>query len=117
MTQGLLTITRDGKVIFKIVAGCNGYNLPELIAAVKRLPQPWTRQSLYEAAERVEFGDQACLVVQGESGAMFLGGGSLDASYREKFSEPEFNPRWSHGTADYSAAIEIPQGVRGDRAR
>ena len=35
MTQGLLSITKNGETVMKIIAGCDGYNINSLLNLVK----------------------------------------------------------------------------------
>ena len=105
-TQGLVSVTQGGETIIKIVAGCDGYNASELANKIKAMKQVAV-QSAYNTAKKVGFGCDDCLVVVGEDTILYKGEGKLHARYRKTFSDPMFNPRWEHGTADHTEIVEI----------
>lgn len=105
-TQGLVSIVRDGKVQFKAVVGCDGMNAPELASLVREFP-PETIADLYRLCSEAGFGCEDCLVLQSETGVVSECRDDPGPLYREKFSDPRFNPRWKHGTADYVEVVEL----------
>jgi hypothetical protein len=113
-TQGIVSVTKNGKTIIKAVAGCNGFQAAALTAAIKerhKAGEEITAGWVEGVAREVRFGCDDCLVVVSESGWC----GALDnlsPLYRQTFSDPRFNPRWRHGTADHVRVIKI-----GDRAK
>ena len=104
-TQGVVSLVRKGKVFFKVVAGCDGYNAERLADNLKAM-KDHTVESIYEMAEACDFGSAECLVVMSETNHLFLGA-ELSPRYREKFNDPEFNPRWACGIAAYVEVVEI----------
>ncbi|MDO8482664.1 MAG: hypothetical protein Q7S86_02500 [bacterium] len=108
MTQGLVTIMHGGKVVMKIVAGCDGMNARKVANAIRKLGRIPSLKNAYEIAEKVEFGSAESLVVMGEKRSK-LGGSKerLGPLYRKTFSQPRFNPRWKRGTADHIVVIDL----------
>ena len=114
-TQGIVSILDvDGKkVLFKIIAGSDGYNAAKLVEWVKAQAGTFvfTIENVYEAAKRVGFGSTENLVAQDSAGSLcFDGDGGpeeLEGLYRdyEKFCDPRFNPRWEQGVADYVEVV------------
>jgi hypothetical protein len=108
-TQGLLSITKRGQVVAKIVAGCNGYNIPSLAAAIRANPTTKAKE-LADLCNEHEVGCYRCLVIQLDRIEYFVpedmefDGGKL---WRENFSNPKFNPRWENGTAAYTEVVEL----------
>lgn len=105
-TQGLVTVLSDGRVVMKVVAGCNGYNAEKL---AERLRNSWpvNIDQAYKTAEEVGFGAPDCRVVLTEDRERYDGKDDLDPRYRATFPRPEFNPRWEHGTADHVIVINV----------
>lgn len=116
-TQGLVTVTSGGKVLMKVVCGCDGYNA---LRVSKALVSKWPVSPIeaYKIAKEEGFGCGSCLMVVTDSGIfgksedsfeiVNLEGEDFDNPlYREKFSEPRFNPRWELGTADYVRVIGV----------
>lgn len=57
-TQGMVTVMKDGAVLMKVVAGCDGQNarlLARVIGAAKQVPDVRTA---YRTALQVGFGDR-----------------------------------------------------------
>lgn len=109
MTQGLVSVVENGKVVFKIVAGCNGYNAPAL---AKRLSenQPFNIQKCLSYSREEDFGCEDCLVVMSDK-EIISRAGEIGPLYRETFCNPTFNPRWTHGTAGYTCVVS-PEGCK-----
>jgi len=106
-TQGLLTITVNNNVVFKIIAGCNGYNAEDLAEIIKKSETSvFSLQSLWDMAKMAGFGCDHCLVVIDKQSSI-PNGEELDKRYRETFNIPEFNPRWDLGTADHVIMVEL----------
>ena len=107
-TQGVVSVVVDGETRVKAVAGSDGYNAPLLAAEIRRehLTSP---EDVLNAAKRVHFGNERDLVVQGPDRNLYEGGNDLSGLYmdREKFRNPEFNPRWENGTADHVEVVKF----------
>ena len=114
-TQGIVSImAADGvTVLFKAVAGSDGYNAPKLVEWVKTQTEALTTESIYAAALRVNFGSKSSLVVQDCCGALCcdeeIDPGERGNLYRDtaKFRDPRFNPRWECGIADYVEVVSL----------
>ena len=104
MTQGLVTITRNGKTALKAVCGCNG-NRAEALAALIRTRHLSSIEEIYNAALSVEFGRPACLVVLTKDDANF-GGKEIPKRYFKNFDQPDCNPRWDLGKFDLRVRLE-----------
>jgi len=105
-TQGIVSLVRGGKVVYKVIAGCNGMNARAVAEAVLQLP--WVScGEIYEEAACARFGSEACLVVQSADEEFHFTGGELGPRYREKFSDPAFNPRWERGTAAHVLIVDL----------
>lgn len=114
-TQGIVSILDiDGKnMLFKVIAGSDGYNASKLAEWVKAQKGVLTIESVYQAAIKVGFGAKESLVVQDSAGSLcFDGDGGpeeLGELYRDnkKFRDPRFNPRWANGTAAYTEVVTL----------
>ena len=108
-TQGIVSITHNGKVVMKFIVGCNGMNAASLVKVLKKDGKiPKSLWDAYILAKRVGFGCPRCLVVMNKSRREFYGSEKrLDRLYRKTFNQPRFNPRWKHGIADHVKVIEL----------
>lgn len=109
-TQGIISIVKENKVIFKCVAGCNGYNASDTANALKKLnPKEYDLKTIYDVCLINNFGcAHGCLTVQSENDFMaFDKDDELPELYKEKFNDPNFNPRWKHGIAAHTEIIKI----------
>jgi hypothetical protein len=114
-TQGLVSIVdQEGRVLYKLITGADGFNAPEV---ARRAPliiaAGGGALELREMAIEVGFGadDSESFVVQdrerdyGPAGEDWFD--ELPASYREHFGDPRWNPRWRHGTAEYTEVVQV----------
>lgn len=114
-TQGILSITRNGAVAVKVVAGCNGYNIPALAEAIRQCPTTDV-DSVHALCIEHKVGCNSCLVVQNSPDGYVSGidrddRDAIPATYKAKFADPKFNPRWEHGTAEFTEIVEIGEGI------
>jgi hypothetical protein len=108
-TQGLVAVTRpDGKVVMKIVAGCEGYRAPLVADQLKR-EWPVTVERAYEIAKSVGFGCDDCLVAMSDSQIKNETDDEPGPLYQSTFENPRFNPRWIQGTAEHTVVITVPE--------
>ena len=105
-TQGLVTVKEQGKVVMKVIAGCDGYYAKNLADAL-RTNWPVDADEAYHIANDLKFGCSECLVVLTQDNSRFDGNGELGDLYRETFSKPRFNPRWKCGIADYTKVVNM----------
>jgi hypothetical protein len=115
-TQATLAIVQKGKVLLKVVCGCNGSNILALAKSLKRHPTTDSKKIL-ERCLYHEVGcnslTNGCLVIQCSpieflvpEGMDFELGPELDR-WKRTFNDPKFNPRWDNGTASYSIVVDI----------
>ncbi|MDQ5893681.1 MAG: hypothetical protein QG640_693 [Patescibacteria group bacterium] len=108
MTQGLISIVQDGKVVMKIITGADGQCASKVAKAIKKLghiPEP---EEAYDLALRHGFGHESSLVVMnGKETFHKTDTEGFEKGYRQTFDNPEFNPRWDHGTADYTQIVHL----------
>lgn len=105
-TQGMVTVQEAGKVVMKVVAGCDGYNAKKL---AKWLEKNWpvSANEAYKKARKMNFGNTETLVVMTETEVQFKGDSDLPPRYRETFSQSTFNPHWESGKADRLTIITV----------
>ncbi len=123
-TQGIVSILVDGEVAMKIVTGSDGYNARLVAGAIRALGRVPSKEEALEMATYFKFGvyrrtsDFACpalavhcpsLVIQTPDRDFYPAEPDLALSglYREKFSDPLFNPRWERGTAPYCEVVRF----------
>lgn len=109
-TQGILSVVRQGKTLMKVVAGCNGYNIPNLEKEFQAHPTT-DPKTLHGMALACEVGCDRCLVLQVSPIEFIMPEddelGDALPRWRDKFSDPRFNPRWDNGTAAYTSVVDI----------
>lgn len=105
-TQGLISVVADDKVLMKIVAGCDGM-FGYRVATQLRAQWPVTAERAYEIAHEMQFGCRSCLVVLTKDEQFDDCDSVLSPRYRETFDDPQFNPRWDHGTADFVEVVQV----------
>lgn len=105
-TQGIVSVRERDEVVMKVVAGSDGYNAPQVAA---RLQQEWPidAERAYDIAVEEVFGTTHNLVVLTLGKAVFKGDEELDPRYAATFSDPNFNPRWEQGIADYVEIVDV----------
>jgi hypothetical protein len=111
MTNGLVSIIRDGKVILKVVVGCNGMNASDfadqLVASGNFKVFP-----AVEIARAADFGCDDCLVAMDDMGEIECGDlfpEDLGPLYFSKFQDPRFNPRWTCGLCEYTEVRDVSE--------
>lgn len=107
-TQGMISITRDGNVVRKIIAGCDGFNA-SLVAKKIMEDLIFDLQELFDLCLENNFGCSDCLVVQSKKEYISMEridkiGNKL---YEERFEDPKFNPRWECGSVGHLTIIDL----------
>lgn len=113
-TQATLTLLRDGKVVRKIVAGCNGDGMEALRDRLENDPTD-DLGKLIEHCIGLSVGCPRCLLIQSSPDKITtLIQKDVDdfspgeyTRWRETFYNPTFNPRWDNGTASYSLVLDL----------
>ena len=101
----------DGRVVAKAITGADGYEMPAVAADV-RANNVTTAEGLLDLCHDHGLGGES-LIVQA-SPVDWIGDcteDELPCLYAEKFSDPRFNPRWKHGTADYVEVVDMTHNV------
>lgn len=107
MTQGMVVVRADGKVVMKIVVGCEGMRAKNVMSDIKRL-WPVTIDGAYHVALENGFGSRDCLVVVTESDIRHEGAEKgIFEGYKANFEDPYFNPRWECGFVDHLAVVDV----------
>jgi len=105
-TQGVVSVIENDQVVMKIIVGCNGDKASD-VAFVVEDHWPISMEEAYEIAQECGFYDRESLVVMTKNETKYLGDHDLDPRYRTTFNQPEFNPRWDQGTADYVEVVKV----------
>jgi len=106
-TQGLVTIQKNGEVVMKIVAGCDGMQAGTLASAIRGLDRVPGLYEAYDLALKVGFGSKENLVVLEKKASFHQCEEILSRRYRRTFKQPRFNPRWKYGTADHIQVVNL----------
>ena len=112
-TQGIVTIWYQNKVLYKIIAGCNGMNGKQLAFKLldsRLLSDP---KKIYDMALENGFGCKDCLVVSSNNEKHVYRGIeelSKDSGfgYYKTFDDPYWNPRWKQGSVGH-LYIVVPE--------
>ena len=129
-TNGLVSVMRGGKVICKVIAGCNSHNASLMARWLLNHAGPKTSPGLIASAalELCKFGCESDIVVQwkrADNERHFSYGWNENLSVgsvvelKDKdedseiynsigaFADPLFNPRWERGTADTIRIVNV----------
>lgn len=103
-TQGIVSVLENGEVKIKAIAGCDGYRAKELAQRIKEA-EDIDIEKVHKLAEEISFGCNRCRFTMNSE--EILPREPFSELYREKFEDPEFNPRWDLGTASYIILVEL----------
>lgn len=103
-TQGLLSVVQNDEVKIKIVTASDGYYIPLLKAWIFDNPDA-THQEIYDKALSY-FGDDSFLLQTGPTEFFKEVSYQLDPRWEKQFNNPNFNPRWDLGIAEYSETLD-----------
>jgi hypothetical protein len=98
---------QKGQSCVKLIAGTDGYNATILAKELRSSAYVPTIGEAYGLAVKCSFGSEEDLVVLTKDEVLFRGDSDLDERYRRSFSNPSFNPRWEHGSADYIELVQL----------
>jgi len=109
-TQGILSITKKGKMHIKVVAGSNGGEIPQFAEWLKENSTAST-EAIWTKAKAL-FGTDSLVMQTSAESALYEGDFEPptldeDSLYFQTFNDPEFNPRWAEGIAEYTEIIDI----------
>jgi hypothetical protein len=106
-TQGTLAITKNNKVTAKLITGSDGYYMPIVLAWLAINPTATAQELFFQTKHYfpaychcVQTGPTTIIADENEFGP-------VSDLYERFFDDAEFNPRWEHGTADYSLVADI----------
>jgi hypothetical protein len=105
----------------KLVTGVDGQNARKVASAITRIGRVPTVPEAIEVAAKFQFGAYqqpehranpirfASLVIQTPDRDFYPAWPDevLGGLYREKFSDPLFNPRWAEGTAAHTEVVRL----------
>ena len=116
-TQGIVAVQDEGgEMLFKVVAGSNGFNADELASRIMAARTALSIDDVVQLAADCRFGDESDLVVQQRGGAIAFAGNcddELHPRFRDAalFAIPSFNPRWECGLVEYFALAILPTAL------
>lgn len=90
----------------KAVCGCGGHNVKKLSDEINKIKSV-TKEEMYKIALLVGFGCEKCLVVQDAVGVEKSNPDDVGELYRQKFNDPNFNPRWECGLVAEKIVMEL----------
>jgi len=109
-TQAMVSLTKDSKTFIKVIVGCDGYRAENVAKEIIQYVLLGGKdiEDIYKIAEEIEFGCKDCLVVMNNDDIIYKGNDELSfEKYKETFEDPQFNPRWEHGTTEYLYIIPM----------
>lgn len=105
-TQGIISFTSEGKVLMKIIVGCDGSRAQKVADSIQKR-WPLSAEEAQGIAKEHGFGCEECLVIMTESDFIYDDEADITDLYIDKFQDPEFNPRWECGLADHVVVVEV----------
>lgn len=126
MTNGIVSIRKDGEMLYKIITGHDGMHAP-LLAGLVRKHYAETKlipsvDTLFSMANACDFGCLECLVILERNPESYhepfirswtpevndLDESPVDKGrYLDTFHVAQFNPRWKYGTAPYVEVVDL----------
>jgi hypothetical protein len=120
MTNGIVSIRKDGMMLFKIIVGHDGQNAGKVASRVSELNYVPTAEELADICAEEDFGCNDCLIIlehnpDNWNHPKILKGKDIDwdeddpenQRYYDTFHVAEFNPRWKYGTAPNVKVIDL----------
>jgi hypothetical protein len=126
VTQGIVSIRKDGTMLYKIIVGHDGMNAPKVASRIRSLDHLPTVEDLKTICSEEDFGCPDCLIVlEHDPGhwnkPKLHAGKDIDWDvvedkekfngdfdrYFDTFHVAEFNPRWRYGTAPYVEVVDL----------
>ena len=112
-TNGMISLVKGGKVIIKIIAGCDGYNAEKTAIEIMKYLQidgdEIYLSDLFEICKLKKFGCDDCLTIMNESKSLSRAQSVEPKEYRETFEDPQFNPRNKNGSVEYLFIIPVEE--------
>jgi hypothetical protein len=120
MTQGIVSIRKDGQMIYKIIVGHDGMNAPKVSAGIRDLLGFPRIMELQTICEEEGFGCHDCLIILEYDPKNWMRpkihkGKDVNwdddnpecQRYFDTFNVAQFNPRWKYGTAEYVEVVDL----------
>lgn len=123
MTQGIVSVRRNGQMIYKIITGHDGRSAADVVLDIRehfRLHNELPDVSdLVDICAKHGFGCSECLVILQFNPCKYNepnvyskqdlseGGEEGKARYLDTFHVAQFNPRWKYGTASYVEVVDL----------
>lgn len=111
-TQAVVSVRKDGQMVFKFVVGCNGAQAPDFADGLRSLGHVPTLLEALEIAATTLYGCSECFItVTPEAVRPYSRYSDYvdepNSLYRRTFDDPRFNPRWEQGTAAYTEIVDF----------
>ena len=120
MTQGIVSIRKDGTMLYKIIVGHDGMNAPKVASRIRSLDHLPNVEELKTICANEDFGCPECLIIlecdeHHWNAPIFHCGREIAweensedyGRYRDTFHVAQFNPRWKYGTADHVEVVDL----------
>ena len=120
MTNGIVSIRKDGQMLYKIVVGHDGMNAPKVAERIRNLACIPTVDELRTICSEEDFGCLDCLIIlehdpDNWNKPKLHAGKDVDwdddnpeyQRYFDTFHVAQFNPRWKYGTAPHVEVIDL----------
>ena len=126
MTQGIVSIRKDGQMLYKIVVGHDGMNARKVTSRIRSLAHIPTVEELKTICHEEDFGCPDCLIILEDDPDYYykpklhagkdvewVEGDPEYQRYLDTFHVAQFNPRWKFGTADYVEVVDVFEKLTG----
>ena len=120
MTNGIVSIRKNGVMLYKAIVGHDGQNAPKVASRVMSMAHIPTVDELAIICAEEDFGCAGCIIILENNPDDYykpkiLKGKEVDwdddnpeyQRYFDTFYVAEFNPRWKFGTAPYVEVIDV----------
>lgn len=122
MTNGIVSIRKNGVMLYKAIVGHDGQNAPKVASRVRSMAHVPTVEELATICAEEHFGCNDCLIILENDPNNWnhprkLTGKDVDwdednpeyQRYYDTFHVAQFNPRWRYGTAPYVEVIDATE--------
>jgi len=120
MTQGIVSVRKDGTMLYKIVVGHNGMYAPKVASMIRDFVDIPSVETIQKICADAEFGCPDCVIIlehdpDNWNHPKLHAGKDIDwdesspecQRYYDTFHVEQFNPRWKYGTADYVEVVDL----------
>jgi hypothetical protein len=108
----LISVRQGGRVVLKVAVCCNGSNAPKFAAEIRRARRVPTLHEAMLLALRTNFGCGDCQIFMSTTDSIssadrVVGDGNLHPLCRKTFSDPNFNPLSTTGSAAITEIVDL----------